>query len=145
MLFIYAVTFSFVYVGLDPGTGAIILFGSVQITMILLSIISGNRLHTAEWIGIAIALIGFVCLVTPGVTSPSVFGFSFMTIAGIAWGIYTLKGRDSVNPLMDTVYNFVRTITFVVVLGIMAVQHTHFSTKGILLAALSGGIASEIG
>ena len=145
MLFLYAVTFSFAYITLDTGTGAIILFGSVQITMILLSLISGNRLHITEWIGVSIAFIGFVYLVSPGVTSPSVVGFSFMTIAGIAWGIYTLKGRDSVNPLMDTTYNFLRTIPFVIVLAIIAIQNTHYSSEGILLAAVSGGITSGIG
>jgi drug/metabolite transporter (DMT)-like permease len=145
MLFLYAVTFSFAYITLDTGTGAIILFGSVQITMILLSLISGNRLHITEWIGVSIAFIGFVYLVSPGVTSPSVIGFSFMTIAGIAWGIYTLKGRDSVNPLMDTTYNFLRTIPFVIVLAIIAIQNTHYSSEGILLAAVSGGITSGIG
>jgi drug/metabolite transporter (DMT)-like permease len=145
MLFLYAVTFSFAYITLDTGTGAIILFGSIQITMILLSLISGNRLHITEWVGASISFIGFVYLVSPGVTSPSVIGFSFMTIAGIAWSIYTLKGLYSVNPLMDTAYNFLRTIPFVIVLATLAIQNTHYSTKGILLAALSGGIASGIG
>jgi drug/metabolite transporter (DMT)-like permease len=145
MLFLYAVAFSFAYITLDTGTGAIILFGSIQITMILMYLISGNRLHIFEWIGVSISFMGFVYLVLPGATSPSITGFFFMTIAGIAWGIYTLKGRDSVNPLMDTAYNFFRTVPFVIVLGIIAIQNIHFSTKGILLAALSGSIASGIG
>ena len=135
LLFLYAVTFSFAYITLDTGTGAIILFASVQITMILLSLISGNRLHFTEWIGVFIAFIGFVYLVSPGATSPSVIGFSFMTIAGIAWGVYTLKGRNSVNPLVDTTYNFFRTIPFIIFLAIMAIQNTYYSSEGILLAA----------
>ena len=110
MLFLYAAPFSFAYITLDTGTGALILFGAVQITMILLSLISGNRLHVTEWMGVAIAFIGFVYLVLPGVSTPSVAGFSLMTIAGVAWGIYTLKGRGSVNPLSDTAYNFTRSI-----------------------------------
>ena len=145
MLFLYAVTFSFAYITLDTGTGAIILFGSVQITMILLSLISGNRLLITEWVGVSIAFIGFVYLVSPGVTSPSIMGFSFMTVAGMAWGIYTLKGRDSLNPLTDTAYNFFHTIPFVMVLAVISVQSTYYTTDGILLAALSGGIASGIG
>lgn len=145
MLFLYAATFSFAYITLDTGTGAIILFGSVQITMILLSLISGNRLHITEWIGVSVAFIGFVYLVLPGATSPSIIGFSFMTIAGIAWGIYTLKGRYSEDPLADTAYNFLRTIPFVAVLAIITIQDLHFTTQGVLLAALSGGIASGIG
>jgi len=115
MLFLYAITFSFAYITLDTGTGALILFGSVQITMILLSVISGNRLHITEWVGITVAFTGFVYLVIPGVTTPSAIGFLLMTVAGISWGIYTLKGRGSEFPLMDTAYNFLRTIPLVAV------------------------------
>jgi hypothetical protein len=145
MLFIYAVAFSFAYISLDTGTGALILFASVQITMISLYIISGNRLHITERIGISIAFIGFAYLILPGVSTPSVTGFSLMTIAGMAWGVYTLKGRDSVNPLMDTAYNFLRTIPLVMVLAIAAIGNARCSTEGIVLAALSGAIASGIG
>jgi drug/metabolite transporter (DMT)-like permease len=145
MLFLYGVTFSFAYITLDTGTGALILFASVQITMISLYIISGNRLHITERIGIFIAFLGFVYLILPGVSTPSVTGFSLMTIAGIAWGVYTLKGRDSVNPLMDTAYNFFRTIPLVIVLAVVAIGNGQCSTQGIILAALSGGIASGIG
>ena len=97
MLFLYAITFSFAYVSLDTGTGAVILFGSVQITMIFLSLIMGDRLHFAEWIGVWIAFAGFIYLVLPGITAPSLTGFALMTAAGIAWGIYTIKGKDSAN------------------------------------------------
>jgi drug/metabolite transporter (DMT)-like permease len=145
MLFLYGVTFSFAYITLDTGTGALILFASVQITMISLYIIAGNRLHITERIGIFIAFLGFVYLILPGVSTPSVTGFSLMTIAGIAWGVYTLKGRDSVNPLMDTAYNFFRTIPLVIVLAVVAIGNGQYSTQGIILAALSGGIASGIG
>lgn len=149
MLFVYALTFSFAYITLDTATGALILFGSVQISMILLSLFSGNRLRIAEWLGLAIAFMGFIYLVLPEVTTPSIVGFLLMTLAGIAWGIYTLKGRGSNNPLMDTTYNFLRTIPMVVVLvivlAVIAVQNAHYSTSGILLAVLSGGIASGIG
>lgn len=145
MLFIYAVAFSFAYVTLDTGTGALILFGSVQITMILLSLISGNRLHITEWGGVSLAFIGFVYLMLPGVTTPSIMGFVLMTIAGIAWGIYTLKGRASANPLMDTTYNFLRTIPLIIILTIVTFHDIHLSADGILLAVLSGGIASGIG
>ena len=139
MLFLYAITFSFAYITLDTGTGALILFGSVQITMILLSVISGNRLHITEWVGITIAFTGFVYLILPGVTTPSAIGFLLMTTAGIAWGIYTLKGRDSKSPLMDTAYNFLRTVPFVIILVIVTIKNANYSIEGILLAALSGG------
>lgn len=145
MLFLYAVTFSFAYISLDTGTGALIMFGSVQITIILLSIISGNRLNIYEWLGVTIAFLGFVYLILPGVSSPSLIGFSLMTIAGIAWGIYTLKGKESKNPLRDTTFNFIRTIPFIIILLIFTFQYSSYSTKGVVLAIISGGITSGIG
>jgi len=145
MLFLYAITFSFAYITLDTGTGALILFGSVQITMILLSLVSGARLHITEWVGIAAAFTGFVYLVLPGVTAPSTIGFILMTIAGIAWGIYTLMGRGSKYPLMDTAYNFLRTMPLVILLGVFTIDVAHYSFEGIMFAVISGGIASGIG
>lgn len=145
MLFVYAITFSYAYISLDTGTGALILFGSVQITMILLSLIAGDRLHYIEWAGVIIAFTGFVYLILPGVTAPSPMGFMLMAAAGIAWGIYTLKGRGSQNPLMDTAYNFLRTIPLVILLTIITVSNASYSSEGILLALLSGGITSGIG
>ncbi len=145
MLFLYAATFSYAYISLDTGTGALILFGSVQITMILLSLISGTRLHLTEWAGVAIAFTGFVYLILPGVTTPSTIGFALMTVSGVAWGIYTLKGRASKNPLLDTAYNFLRTTPLVIILAIIAMNNLNYSTGGIALALLSGGITSGIG
>jgi len=145
MLFLYALTFSFAYITLDTGTGALILFGSVQITMILLSIISGQRLHTAEWVGVSLSFVGFVYLILPGVTTPSINGFMLMTVAGASWGIYSLKGKSSANPLMDTAYNFLRTIPFVTILALLTIKQVHYSPAGILYAVLSGAIASGIG
>ncbi len=145
MLFLYAITFSYAYISLDTGTGALILFGSVQITMILLTLISGTRLHFTEWAGVTIAFAGFVYLILPSVTSPSIIGFLLMTVAGIAWGIYTLKGRDSKSPLMDTAYNFLRTTPIVILLAITTINNANYSSEGILLALLSGGLTSGIG
>ena len=145
MLFLYAITFSYAYISLDTGTGALILFGSVQMTMVLLSIISGTRLHFTEWAGMVIAFAGFVYLILPGVTPPSLTGFLLMTTAGIAWGIYTLQGRGSNNPLMDTAYNFFRTIPLVILLALTTINNSHYSPEGIFLALLSGGITSGIG
>ena len=145
MLFLYAIAFSFAYISLDTGTGALILFGSVQITMILLSLISGTRLHFTEWAGVIIAFTGFVYLILPGVTTPSAIGFLLMAVAGIAWGVYTLKGRSSKSPLMDTAYNFFRTTPLVIILAITTINNSHYSPEGIILALLSGGITSAIG
>ncbi len=113
--------------------------------MILLSLISGTRLHYTEWVGVIIAFTGFVYLILPSITTPSTTGFLLMAVAGISWGVYTLKGRGSQNPLMDTAYNFFRTIPFVILLAIITINNTHYTFSGILLALLSGGIASGIG
>ena len=145
MLYTYAVAFSFAYITLKTGTGALILFGSVQLTMILLSLISGNKLHPTEWLGISVAFAGFVYLVLPGVSAPSFQGFILMTIAGIAWGVYTLRGRNSVNPISDTAYNFLRSVPLVIVLVVWSIKNAHFSQEGILLAIISGAITSGIG
>lgn len=154
MLLLYAVTFSYAYLTLDTGTGALILFGAVQITMILISVIQGQRLHGSEWLGVLIAFSGFVWLVLPTLTTPSLSGFLLMSLSGIAWGIYTLKGRGSENPLEDTAFNFLRTLpAALILLALMFWQSDLFnpatgsdiSTAGILLALLSGSLASGIG
>lgn len=144
-LFVYAVSFSYAYLSVDTGTGALILFGAVQITMILLSLFSGTRLSIIEWAGVITAFSGFIYLILPSITTPSLSGFVLMTVAGIAWGLYTLKGRGSKNPLMDTTYNFLRTLPFVVLLALFTMQNTNYSTDGIILALLSGGITSGLG
>ncbi len=145
MLFIYAIAFSFSYISLDTGTGALVLFGSVQITMILISLFSGTRLHTAEWLGVFIAFSGFVYLVLPDVTTPTFIGFVLMTMAGIAWGMYTLNGRGSKYPLSDTAYNFLRTAPIVIVLALISLPYIELTTEGIILAVLSGSVASGLG
>ncbi|PCI46414.1 MAG: EamA family transporter [Alphaproteobacteria bacterium] len=145
MLFLYALTFSFAYISLDTGTGALILFGAVQITMIFISLFSGNRLHYFEWAGMAIAFSGFAYLVTPSLTTPSLTGFFLMAVAGIAWGFYTLKGRHSQNPISDTAYNFLRTLPLVIILLAVSLPYASLSREGVLLAILSGAVASGIG
>lgn len=145
MLFIYALAFSYGYTSLTTGTGALILFGAVQIAMIMISITSGNRLHYSEWLGLLIAFLGFVYLVMPSLTTPSLMGFILMTISGVAWGFYTLAGRSSQQALNDTAYNFLRTLPFIVVLLIFTFQDSTITQEGILLAALSGAIASGLG
>jgi len=144
-LFVYAITFSFAYISLDTGVGALILFGTVQLTMILASVALGSKLHLTEWLGVSIAFSGFVYLIIPNLTTPSFSGFILMVISGIAWGGYTLKGRGSINPISDTAYNFIRTIPFVIVLLILCLRNAHISSFGITLAILSGAIASGIG
>jgi len=145
MLFIYAVAFSYAYISLDAGTGALILFGAVQITMILISIYNGYRLHFTEWLGMVLSFAGFVYLILPGVNTPSTIGFILMSLAGIAWGVYTINGRNSKSPLIDTAYNFLKTIPFVIILLLITFNKENYSFEGIVLAIISGGITSGIG
>ena len=145
MLFAYAATFSFAYVSLKTGTGALILFGAVQITMILVALISGGKLHVSEWIGLFLAFFGFIVLVSPGLTSPSLSGLLLMTIAGISWGLYTLQGQGIENPLEATALNFSRSLVFVVMLALFAFKDAQISGYGILLAVLSGTLSSGVG
>ena len=145
MLFTYAITFSVAYITLDTATGALILFAAVQISMILISLFKGTRLQLIEWIGMLGAFSGFVYLMFPDLGTPSFKGFVLMSIAGAAWGVYTLNGRGTQDALADTAYNFIRTIPFVVILVLLTFKNAHYSQQGILLAILSGAIASGIG
>ena len=145
MLFLYAVTFSYAYLELDTGTGALILFGSVQTTIIGLSIVKGNRLLWIEWVGLAVSFAGLVYLLFPGVSAPSILGFFLMSIAGAAWGIYTLLGRGSDTPLADTAYNFLRSMPLTILILIIAFGDFHITTTGAMLAILSGAITSGLG
>ena len=145
MLFLYAVAFSFAYVSLSAGTGALILFGAVQATMIIAGVWSGERPRLLQWVGLVVAVVGLVYLVFPGLTAPSLTGSMLMTAAGIAWGVYSLKGRGTVDPIGATTDNFVRSVPLVLVVNLIMLPNIHLSAKGIWLAALSGSIASGIG
>ncbi|GLQ31990.1 hypothetical protein GCM10007876_24690 [Litoribrevibacter albus] len=145
MLFIYAIGFSYAYVSLETGTGALILFGAVQITMIAVGLVTGNRLTVIEWLGVLLAFAGFTYLMLPGVEAPSLLGFVFMAAAGVAWGFYTLAGKGSRHPLSDTAFNFVRTLPLVVLLIVLTISNSQMTLYGIVLAMLSGGLASGIG
>jgi drug/metabolite transporter (DMT)-like permease len=145
MLFLYAMTFSFAYVSLAAGTGALILFGAVQLTMILGAMRSGERLSPPEWLGGFVAFGGLVVLTSPGLTAPSLLGSLLMAVAGISWGFYSLLGRGAANPLGDTAGNFVRTLPFLIVPIVFLAPGVHTSMKGVLLAVASGAVASGMG
>ncbi len=145
VLFIYAVTFSYAYLTLDTATGALVLFGAVQLTMIFFSLISGKRLHFFEWLGALIAFLGLVVLVLPELTRPSLIGFILMVCSGLAWGIYTLMGRRSTHPLQETASNFMRTSPLVLVLWAATVQYSEVTRTGVILAVFSGALASGLG
>jgi len=144
-LFLYAITFSIAYLSLSTGTGALTLFGSVQVTMIVVALRSGERPHLLEWIGLTLALGGLVYLVFPGLEAPSPIGSGLMMVAGIAWGFYTIGGRGSQNPLGDTAGNFVFAVPMVLVILFFSLKNVSVSPYGILYATLSGALASGVG
>ncbi len=146
-LFVYAISFSFAYLSLDTGTGALILFGMVQISMIIASLFIGNALTRYDSIGMLLAFAGLSYLLAPSISTPSFKGFILMAISGLAWAVYTLKGKGSLNPLHDTAYNFLRTLPCVLIalLVLIAFKQAALSTQGILLAIASGAITSGLG
>jgi len=144
-LFAYAICFSFAYIGLTAAAGALILFSAVQFTMIVVALIRGERPGALEWLGLLIALSGLVYLVFPGLTSPPLFASGLMAAAGVAWGFYTLRGRGSSDPLGDTTGNFIRAVPMIAIAAIPFLSQINISTRGIVLAILSGAIASGVG
>lgn len=145
VLFFYAVCFSFAYITLSAGAGALILFGFVQATMIAIGIWSGNRPTTPEWFGWSLAFAGLVWLVLPGVEAPPLSGASLMAVAGIAWGIYSIRGKTESDALASTASNFMLTIPMVAVLTMVTFTGADISTHGVTLAIVSGAITSGIG
>jgi len=145
MLFLYAVSFSFAYLTLDAGTGALILFGAVQATMILAGFFEGQRPRALEWVGLIGAFGGLVYLVSPGVSAPAPLGSALMALAGAAWGIYSLRGRASTNPVAATTANFVRAVPFALVASLAVLPDFHITSRGAWLAIASGAVASGMG
>jgi drug/metabolite transporter (DMT)-like permease len=144
-LALYAIPFSFAYNGLTTGTGALILFGAVQVTMIAAALRGGERPTPLQWLGLGAAVGGLVYLVLPGLAAPDPLSAALMTIAGISWGIYTLRGRRIRDPLVQTSGNFVRAVPLVLLVSVAAAPHFHADTGGVALALLSGSAASGLG
>lgn len=144
-LFVYAAAFSLAYVSLSAGTGALILFGAVQLTMLLAGLRAGERPRPAEWFGLALALLGIFVLVRPGLTAPEPTGSALMAAAGVAWGVYSLRGRRSTEPLRATAGNFLLTVPAAAVLVLLAGGAGAWTVQGALLAAASGALASGAG
>jgi len=148
-LLVYALTFSFAYVQLDTATGALILFGMVQLTMIVVAQLRGQALTRLEWLGFVVALAGFLYLTLPQFVTPSWLSLLLMMISGIAWAAYTLNGKASDKPLMDTALNFLIASPLMIFIGFILVlgfgQTMVLSINGVVLAIASGALASGIG
>jgi len=144
-LFAYAAGFSFAYVSLPAATGALLLFGAVQATMIGYGIWRGERLLRLQFVGLMLAFGGFIGLLLPGLSAPPLYGSLLMLSAGVAWGIYSLRGKNSGDPTKVTAGNFLRTVPITVALSVFMLNDTSLDFAGFWYAVSSGALASGIG
>lgn len=144
-LFAYAAAFSFAYVRIGAAVGALLLFGAVQATMLAWALRSGERLAPLQWLGLVSALGGLVILVRPGLAAPDAVGAALMLGAGVAWGVYSLRGRGTPQPLSATASNFVRSVPLTLAMSLVASGPVHVSARGAWLAVASGALASGVG
>lgn len=144
-LFAYAAAFSFAYVTLPTGVGALLLFGAVQATMILTGLWRGERLGIWQTGGLVVALGGLIILLSPGLSAPPLVGAILMLTAGMAWGVYSLHGRGVEDPTDATAGNFLRAALPAIALSLATVPAAHPDRLGMGYAALSGAITSGVG
>lgn len=144
-MILYALPFSLAYVRIDTGTGALLLFGAVQLTMIGLGLRSGERPSSLEWVGLLGAAAGVVYLVSPGATAPDPIGAALMVLAGIGWGLYSIAGKGAGDSAFVTATNFQRASVLVVPATALAWGWLSLSSRGVILAAVSGSLASGLG
>jgi len=144
-LFGYLVFFSFAYLSIDVGAGALILFGAVLLTMFAVALRAGEPFPATCWAGLSVAVAGLVYLVSPGMTAPDPVGALWMAIAGISWGLYSLLGRGETDPVGTTADNFLYAVPLAVGVSIVFWSDVHLTARGVLLAAISGAVASGLG
>lgn len=149
-LFVYAAGFSFAYISMSAATGALLLFGAVQVTMIGYGIYRGERLQAMQVLGFALALSGLVVLMLPGLETPSFPASLSMLGAGVAWGVYSLRGKATQkfgagNPTAVTAGNFIRAVPMTLALSLLMIGRLSLDLNGILFAMASGALASGVG
>jgi drug/metabolite transporter (DMT)-like permease len=144
-LFAYAAAFSFAYLRIGAGVGALLLFGAVQATMLIWGLRRGERPGWAEWAGLTAAVAGLGALARPGLSAPDPAGAGLMIAAGIAWGAYSLRGRSATRPLAATASNFARAAPLAFALSVALLGSAHTGLRGALLAAVSGALTSGVG
>ena len=144
-LFVYAMAFSLAYVTLETGMGALLLFGSVQATMIGAGIWQGERPTLREWVGLFIAMAGLIYLVVPGITAPDPLGAGLMIASGVGWGVYSLRGKGRTAPIAATAGNFTRALPLAILAILVALGQLHATPRGVGLAVLSGAVTSGLG
>lgn len=144
-LFAYAAAFSLSYASLSAATGALLLFGAVQATMIGHGLWAGERLGGRQLVGLVLASAGLVGLLLPGLSAPPLHGSVLMLVAGMAWGVYSLRGRGAGDPLRVTAGNFMRATVFAAGLSIVMLPGTSLDASGVVYAIASGALASGVG
>lgn len=142
----YLVGFSLAYTALDAGIGALILFGTVQVSMLAGALVLGERLSARRWAGAGLALAGLVALMLPGVEAvPAAGPAGLMVLAGLGWGLYSLAGRGTARPLAATAGNFVLAVPMVALLALPFLGAARISLEGLALAVVSGAVTSGLG
>jgi len=144
-LFAYAAGFSFAYVSLPAAAGALLLFGAVQATMIGYGLSQGERLHGWQWAGFVLALGGLVGLLLPGLSAPPLTGALLMLGAGVAWGVYSLRGKGAGEPTRVTAGNFLRAAPIAAVVSLLMLRSAQVDAPGVGYAVASGALASGLG
>lgn len=144
-LFAYAAGFSFAYVSLSAGSGALLLFGAVQATMIGHGLWKGERLRAFQTLGVLLALGGLVGLLLPGLSAPPLLGAALMIAAGVAWGIYSLRGKGAGDPTRVTAGNFMRAVPITIILSLLMIDFASVDSAGFYYAVASGALASGLG
>lgn len=144
-LFAYTAAFSFAYLSISAATGALLLFAAVQATMISYGIARGERLGGAQLVGLVLALAGVVWLLLPGLAAPPLVGSLLMIGAGVAWGVYSLRGRSGGSPIKVTAGNFLRAAPISLALCLATISHQNIDVAGSLYAIASGALTSGVG
>ena len=144
-LYIYAATFSFAYNTLSAGTGALLLFGAVQATMIFWAVRKGEHLRPIQIAGLMAAITGLVVLVFPGLSAPPLIGSTLMLSAGVAWGIYSLRGKAAGDATAATAGNFLRAIPFAAAVSLILLPLAQLDRAGTGYAVISGAVTSGLG
>ncbi len=141
----YMICFSYAYLSLAAGTGALILFGTVQLTMFVAALRAGEPFSPLAWLGLTAALAGLLYLVSPGLTAPDPVGTVLMAGAGLGWGLYSLSGRKAPDALVATAANFVWTLPGLVIVSLVTISNIHATALGVAYAIASGAVASGLG
>lgn len=144
-LFLYAAGFSLAYLTLPAGMGALLLVGAVQVTMIGHGLWSGERLGALQSTGLLLAFAGLIGLLLPGLSAPPLLGSVLMLGAGVAWGVYSLRGKGAGDPVKVTAGNFLRSVPFALLLTLLMWERMTPDLAGLGYAIASGAFASGLG